>query len=587
MFMNQKYFRHALFIVMLSVASFVAMAAPQLQFTQHFEGISDPLLMKNIRLRLEVHQHHLTYEHVHYLYQRSTDEILKAMQPFGYFSPSIHAQLDHQSGSHVWVAHYVIHKGPLVRVGTLDVHISGAGKDLPIFIKYLKNYLPLKRRVPFSVLQYNDIQHRLFETAHHAGFLKARIIQHHIDINRVTHQAHIVLHFDTGPQFYFGHVTFLVKPDHHKLDISFLRRFIPFKSGDHYSTFILQKLQEHLDNSNLFEQLSVIPMLDQAQDHHVPVHIRVRPRRSRQYTGGLGYGTDTGVRGLFGITFHHTHSKGQFLKFLSQISSVGANLGLLYLMPGRNPITDQYRLAINMLHIREHDQVSYGIQLGAYERTLVKRWGRLWQQTVGINMLKEYHTLRQKPQTKEYFYTVYPDLQWTRRQADHPFHPTHGYYFFGRIRASAKGFLSSASFLQVKLHAKMLMHVLRQNRLLMRATYGYTFVKMPSKLPTTLQFYIGGTQTVRGFAYNSIGPGRALGSMSLEYQQHIHNKWYMALFYDAGYAGNVQSFSHLNQSVGAGIVWLSPIGSIELTVAKPLNDTSKTQWIQLRMGPDL
>ena len=97
-----------------------------------------------------------------------------------------------------------------------------------------------------------------------------------------------------------------------------------------------------------------------------------------------------------------------------------------------------------------------------------------------------------------------------------------------------------------------------------------------------MQFYAGGFSTVRSFLFNQIGPGRVLAVGSFEMQQRIWGNLYLAGFIDAGMVTDTQPtnsstpqtplFKHkFNVGTGPGIVYLSPIGAIELTAGKVID----------------
>jgi len=116
----------------------------------------------------------------------------------------------------------------------------------------------------------------------------------------------------------------------------------------------------------------------------------------------------------------------------------------------------------------------------------------------------------------------------------------------------------------------------------MRALIGEVRGAGPFDLPPDQRFYGGGSTTVRGFRYQSIGPrfipdgnptgGTAIDAGTVEYRQRIGKQLGAAVFVDAG---SVSGDGHPLQgrpSVGAGIGlrYYTPIGPIRLDVAVPV-----------------
>ncbi len=100
-------------------------------------------------------------------------------------------------------------------------------------------------------------------------------------------------------------------------------------------------------------------------------------------------------------------------------------------------------------------------------------------------------------------------------------------------------------------------------------------------LPPDQRFYAGGTGTVRGYRYQSVGPlfadgkptgGNAVAAGTVEFRQRFFEHWGAAAFLDVGQASaDGKPFSsNLREGVGGGIRSYTPIGPIRLDVAIPM-----------------
>jgi translocation and assembly module TamA len=94
-------------------------------------------------------------------------------------------------------------------------------------------------------------------------------------------------------------------------------------------------------------------------------------------------------------------------------------------------------------------------------------------------------------------------------------------------------------------------------------------------VPDTLRFRAGGDDSVRGYAYRSLGPssggtvdsGKVILTTSVELARPLSDglpQFWGAVFVDAGQAAN--NFSDLRPVVGAGVGlrWRSPVGPLKL-----------------------
>jgi translocation and assembly module TamA len=114
-------------------------------------------------------------------------------------------------------------------------------------------------------------------------------------------------------------------------------------------------------------------------------------------------------------------------------------------------------------------------------------------------------------------------------------------------------------------------------------------------VPPDQRLYAGGSATVRGFSYQSIGPqfpdGSPVGAKSVdaatvEWRQRIGEDWGAALFVDAGQASaNGSPFSGaLRVGAGVGARYYTPIGAVRLDVAAPLNPMRGGNAFEIYIG---
>lgn len=124
--------------------------------------------------------------------------------------------------------------------------------------------------------------------------------------------------------------------------------------------------------------------------------------------------------------------------------------------------------------------------------------------------------------------------------------------------------------------------------LALRALAGLAVGASQFSLPPDQRFYAGGSGTIRGYRYQSVGPlfpngnpigGTAINAGTVEFRQRIGTNFGTAVFLDAGNVSqNLSPFNgQLKSGAGVGLRYYTPIGPIRLDVAVPL---------QRRHGPD-
>ena len=110
----------------------------------------------------------------------------------------------------------------------------------------------------------------------------------------------------------------------------------------------------------------------------------------------------------------------------------------------------------------------------------------------------------------------------------------------------------------------------KRDTLSLRGEAGYTAAQSRFGIPQEYLFRAGGSQSVRGYAHQSLGVqegsamvgGRTLATGSLEYTHWFSGDWGAALFADTGGAADSWRDMRLSTGYGAGARWRSPVGPL-------------------------
>jgi translocation and assembly module TamA len=498
--------------------------------------------------------------------------VKKALEPFGYFNATVHSALLQQNNG--WIYSFQIIPGSPVRVRQLALTISGAGAADPIFQQLLHN-LPLAKGQIFSATNYNRTKKIFLNKALAYGYFEAAFEEKQIVIDLRQHSAKITLHFNTGSRSRFGELCFNKNP----YDKNFLKRYATFLPHDYYQAAKLEELQQTLAGSGYFETVTVNAKMAEKKHNEVPVWVTVKPRAAHQYSLGLGYGTDTGARGSAGFEWRRVTENGHRFKTELQVSQINSHLEANYIIPGNKPATDQFVLSAA---IQKEDQKLGESELQKILASYVKKVAG-WQQTIALTLQREHSTL--EDQVSQTAFLFFPSIDWLKLSQDDPLRPSRGYRFDITLLGVPK-LLGNTPFWQGKFSAKAIYPILQQDRVIVRASLNYTQTSDLAKVPLSFQFFAGGAQSIRGYSYNSIGPGALSWTGSLEYRRHILGNWYTAIFYDMGSVAD-NLYHDLNRSLGVGAVWQSPVGTLALSMAQAQDLPGKPILIQFNMGPDL
>jgi translocation and assembly module TamA len=405
--------------------------------------------------------------------------------------------------------------------------------------------------------------------------------------------------------------------------------------GEQYGASKVERARKDLLGLGVFTSVTVQLGTAADSDGQVPITFRVRERALHAVSVNGAYSTDLG--GSAGVTWTHRDVSGKADQLIlgANVLNLGANastgigydLSAKYLLPEFGHRDQTLQLAVQALNqsLQAYDQKA--LTFGA---TLTRKLSSIWTASVGVTAEVEHigqegyvtigcpaagcpkpgdtQTVVSGPTpvaggyTETYFTTdrlpshyallATPiSVQYNTTGLDSPIEdPTHG------IRASlsetptlslgtrnAKFFITQASFsFYLDLHDLKMNPDPGRSVIALRALGGLAQGAGQYSLPPDQRFYAGGSGTVRGYRYQSVGPtfingdpigGSAINAGSVEFRQRIGKSLGFAVFVDSGQVSqNVNPLdSTLRFGAGAGARYYTPIGPIRLDVALPIN----------------
>jgi translocation and assembly module TamA len=179
--------------------------------------------------------------------------------------------------------------------------------------------------------------------------------------------------------------------------------------------------------------------------------------------------------------------------------------------------------------------------------------------------------------TEDRRHALFASQTWGWNTYDDPLLPRDGWGLRLQLGAAARAVLSTQDFARSHLQGNILLPVRRGGTLQLRGELGVVFADTREGVPAAYLFRTGGSSSVRGYAFESLGVrvgdavvgGRYLGVASVEYVHWLNRpqSWGAAVFVDAGDA--VDELSDFDTAFGYGIGarWRSPVGVLALDIA--------------------
>ncbi|MES2405643.1 MAG: autotransporter assembly complex family protein [Pseudomonadota bacterium] len=512
-----------------------------------------------------------------------------ALQPYGYYNAQATSNLQHVGSE--WQVHLQVTPGPATKVATLDVQVPDVALELrPVNIAVRAFHPRVGEQMNDATYEASKgtIASALLET----GWLDAKATKHKVAVTRADNRAAIHLHYSVGERYKLGAVTF----EGSQFKPGFLERYVPWESGDWYSQSNLLTLQQALTDADYFSIVDVEPGVAKAKDHVVPVKVVVAPAKRTVYTAGVFVGTDTGpgVRG--GIKRRWINRSGHTLDNQVLIAQRLKTAQVIYGIPRPGRDHASFNLGVGYRDENTKTSVSRTFSIAANE---THDWHG-WVRTVGVHLLSGTFTVGNSgndvniPGIERGRSTlIYPEIGLTKKVADNPLFVRKG-YSINLIARAGPGI--DTRFAQALADVTWIHAIGRDNRLILRGNAGITSVADFSKLPPQLRFFAGGDRSIRGYAYQAIGPRNSYGLVvggerllvgSATIEHYFTRNWGIAAFVDSGDAFNGTDF-HASTGAGLGVRWRSPVGMVRVDVGVPIaNPYYHGPQLHIVIGPDL
>jgi translocation and assembly module TamA len=287
------------------------------------------------------------------------------------------------------------------------------------------------------------------------------------------------------------------------------------------------------------------------------------------------------------VEFRRLNRAGHRYSGRVNLSQVELSVNAEYVIPSLYPHTHTYTIGALVARI---DPDAYSTDRVAVGPTRSQpRLG--WLESITLSYEYEDYTVGSDDGITN---LVIGGVSYRLKRADDDIAPTRGYRIDLGLRGADEALLSSQSFLSFTASAKVVRTPTERVRLVARVDGGVTTTPTFRELPPTIRFFAGGDNSVRGYDYETLGPlddgGRVIGghlllTTSAELQFALKGKFGVAGFYDAGNAFADTGEGVMEQGVGGGLRWQSPVGPIRLDLAYALRHDS---WrVHFTMGPDL
>lgn len=522
-------------------------------------------------------------------FQRSAikQNIAKAIRPFGYYAPTVSFLPLSKEPDSITAK---IDLGPQTMIESITFSNTGDSASL-------QDYFPLEKNTPLIHEKYEAAKSSLLSALAGNGYLDATINDATVEVSLKNTSAAIHIDVDAGRRYKLGALR--VKWDRETiLDEGLITRHQHWKTGEYYSSDHMATLRTNLQSLNFVEKINLSFDKTKADDQgQSDVVARVTASGARNYSFGVGYGTDTGPRVSAGIHWRWLNANGDSLKTRVSANEFTQQGSILYDMPITAADASSWQLELAGKNERTEDTQQYSWLIGT--RYLFSR-GR-WKYVAGLDARFDRFSIGDQNEKTN---LLMPSFSARKIRFDDINYIRDGYSINFTARGGSSSLLSDIDFLQLHARLKVIQGFGEDWRFIARLEGGATLTDDFDELAPDLRFYTGGDRSIRGYKYQTISPrdandnligGKNLLATSAEIEYRFAEDWAVATFVDAGTSGNNINPDSLGSgdddafrlSTGLGVRWFSPVGTVRLDIAVGIEDEDNPWRIHVTLGPDL
>ena len=474
--------------------------------------------------------------------------------------------------------------GPRYNLGAINV----VGPDtVPPRLTY--DALALKSGAPIIAAAIQDAEARVALRLPEQGYPFVKVGARDILLDSVTHVGDYTLPVEPGARSSFAGFRVAGDPvftaDHVKL----LARFKP---GQLYDSRKVDDLRQALVGTSLYSTVSIEPVASDVPplpDGTQPVDVLVRQVKGkwRSLAASAGYGTGEGIK-LEGSWTNRNLFPPEGALILSAIAGTQQqNVSATFRRSNAGKRDRTFQATVSVDRQRFDAYKAQTIDLAAsLSRASTPIWQKRWTYSIGGELI----ATREKGNTPDSFigdkgtyYIAAIPLQLGYDRSNSLLDPTKGYRVTLRLSPEAQKRAGGGfdGYVRSLLEGSVYYPAIDSLTLAGRVRVGSIQGIARDDIAPSRRLYSGGGGSVRGFAYQDLGPhdadnnpigGRSLNEFAIEGRYRFGN-FGVVPFFDGGqvYEGTLPKFSGLRYGAGIGGRYYTNFGPFRVDLATPIS----------------
>ncbi|WP_370931548.1 autotransporter assembly complex family protein [Bartonella sp. DGB1] len=446
---------------------------------------------------------------------------------------------------------------------------------------------------------------RGYPTAH---IKETNIVAYHP--NNTISSAIVIEPGDVG---YYGDINLNWLKGDANIDNDYLLWMLNLPKGKIYNPDEIRQAQERLSRLEYIQGVKIVPADKISPNGYLPLEVYLQNHSKYNLTLGAIYSNIDGANLEVNLLNRNLMGRSESLKLSARIGGLIATTAVIDLPPNMKHTFNHSFSASFLRPGTITPNSDFGIFLTKNRSVLNNYLQNIWMLKLFFShqFSKKLSATVTSYNTKAKTYDNYfreRNFLWTGIQTqltfdnrDIPTDASHGFYLAANI-FPFYNISNSSLAIKATLETRGYLSLNKTNSIIIagKAMLGSILNAKVKDIPPDMIFYTGGGDTIRGYAYRSIGidvkdregkpvtiGGRSLILGSLELRANFNSSFGGVIFSDIGYVGENAWFASgekFKMSLGLGLRYNTAVGPLRLDIATPLRRTKNDPYFGVYIG---
>jgi translocation and assembly module TamA len=457
--------------------------------------------------------------------------------------------------------------------------------------------MALKAGAPGRAAEVIAAEGRIVASLQKLGYADASAEPRTVVVDHSDNSMHPDFHIRAGDLVHLGPVVLEGKGH---TQARFITRLTPWKPGAIYRPAAVAELERRLVETGAYDQVTVsLAPADQTANGRRPVIVSLAERPKGTVELGASYSTSEGAGVDSRWIVYNRLGRADTLTTTLQFAQIDSRLQTELALPDWRRANETLKLTAALYRdiTPAYNLTGAGISFDLthnYSKTTFITYGASFNETDTLEN-EAVNFIRFSPRRQ--LSTFAGLAAFALDKSSDPLDPTSGFRISGRLEPTDAIGDGSVLYLKATTQASIYLPLTKSDATVIAARIKLGAIAggdIP-RVPAQDRFYAGGGGSVRGYAYQAVGPrypdntpqgGLSVVETSVELRQRLTDKWGVVAFMDTGAVGKQVSpdFSHPDIGAGFGVRYNLGFGPIRFDIGTPLVKRPGDSLIQVYLS---